>query len=127
MNTYSVLDVDFLKSSIYKDFILDNGGFGNLKVRAFSASEAMPVSGVRVVVSTLYNTDKIIFFDGVTDSSGVIEEIKLPAPKSNNDDETRPNKRVYEIDASYNNFNENYDVNIYDEVCTLQSIRIGER
>ena len=124
--TYNVNNKEFLESSIYRDFILDNRGFGNLKVRAYTASEAMPISGVSIIVSTIYNGDKIIFFEGLTNESGIIEKIKLPAPISNSDDEVRPNKRLYEIDASYKDFSDVYEVNIYDNVCTLQSISIGE-
>ena len=41
---------------------------------------ALPVSGLDVVVSTKYDGMNIIFFRGKTDASGMIENIKLPAP-----------------------------------------------
>ena len=68
---------EFMNTKSYQDFIKNNPGKGNLKIRAYAASEALPVSGLRIVVSSTINNQKIIFFDGLTDSSGMINTISL--------------------------------------------------
>ena len=66
MNTYSMFDKDFLASSLYQKFALENPEKGGLRIRAYAASEAIPVAGLKVEVSTIFEDNKIIFFDGFT-------------------------------------------------------------
>jgi hypothetical protein len=73
MNTYNINDVSFKNSEVYKSFINDYPVNGYLKIRAYSASGAIPVRGLKIVVSTNYQDNKIIFYDGITDTSGIIE------------------------------------------------------
>ena len=49
--TYNVNDKDFLNSEVYKSFINSNSGVGFLKIRAYAASGAVPISGLSIVVS----------------------------------------------------------------------------
>ena len=124
MYTYNVLDKDFMNSSLYKEFINNNSSRGSLRIRAYAASEAVPISNVKVTVSTIYENNKIIFFEGYTDSSGLIAKISLPAPSLNMNNLDIPNKRVYEVNAMYQNINNTYEVNIYENICVLQNINI---
>jgi len=65
-----ISEIDKLKNdSVYQDFLNSNPGVGNIKVRATSANEAFPVSGVSVVVSKVIGDNTIIFFEGMTDES----------------------------------------------------------
>ena len=52
---------------IYQEFIKDNPGQGTLKVRATSASEALPIKDVNIIVSKQIGNDTYIFFEGKTD------------------------------------------------------------
>lgn len=126
MNTYNINDVGFKNSEVYKSFINDYPVNGYLKIRAYSASGAIPVRGLKIVVSTNYQDNKIIFYDGITDTSGVIEKITLPAPKLDAGNENVPNKKVYDISATYppNLLNLNYQVNIYEDVFVIQNINV---
>lgn len=126
MNTYNINDQTFLNSDLYQDFIKDNPKIGRLRIRAFAANEAVPIEGVNITVSTIYNDNNIIFYKGVTDSSGLIERIFLPAPLLVTNNLEIPNKRVYEILATYpkDNLNTVYKVNIYEDVCVVQNINI---
>ena len=126
MNTYNINDVGFKNSEVYKSFINDYPVNGYLKIRAYSASGAIPVRGLKIVVSTNYRDNKIIFYDGITDTSGVIEKITLPAPKLDVGNENVPNKIVYDISATYppNLLNLNYQVNIYEDVFVIQNINV---
>ena len=94
---------EFMNTKSYQDFIKNNPGKGNLKIRAYAASEALPVSGLRIVVSSTINNQKIIFFDGLTDSSGMINTISLPAPQLNLNNLEVPATIRYEIDAFFDN------------------------
>ena len=126
MNTYNINDENFINSDIYKSFIKDNPVNGYLKIRAYSASQAIPVRGLKIVVSTEYNGDIIVFFNGFTDTSGVIEKITLPAPRLTSDNLDVPSKIVYDIKATYPNnlVDLKYQVNIYEDIFVIQNINI---
>ena len=126
MNTYNIEDETFKNSEIYKSFINDYPMIGYLKIRAYSASQAIPVRGLKIEVSTNYENNKIIFFDGATDKSGIIEKITLPAPKLDDYNENIPNKIVYDIKATYppNLVDLNYKVNMYEDIFVIQNINI---
>lgn len=122
MNTYNVNDESFQKTSIYENFMRENLGIGSLKIRAYAASEAIPIAGLKIIVMTNFEDNNIIFYEGVTDNSGIIEKIKLPTYKLQENDLVAPLKRVYKIIATINENRKEYDVNIYDGICVVQNI-----
>ena len=126
MNTYNINDENFKNTEAYRSFMNDNPANGYLKIRAYSASEAIHVRGLKITVSTEYEGNTIIFFDGVTDTSGVIEKIILPAPKLNSDNMNVPSRITYDINATYepNLVDLKYQVNIYEDVFVIQNINI---
>jgi hypothetical protein len=79
-----------------------------------------------IVISTNINNNKVIFFEGKTNQSGVIENITVPAPPILNNNLTNPPSLVYEISATYipDNINKVYSVNIYDNLTVIQNISI---
>ena len=101
MNTYNINDDNYKNSVEYQNFLKDNPETGYLKIRAYAASLAVPISGLRVVVSKDINNNKVIFFDGLTNESGVIERISLPAPKLDPNDLDVPNKITYDVNVTY--------------------------
>lgn len=114
---------DFMKTRDYQEFINNNPGKGNLKIRAYAASEALPVSNLKIVVSTEINNQRVVFFEGMTDSSGMINTISLPAPQLNVNNLEIPVTTRYEIDAYFNEMNKRiYYVNMYDGICVVQNI-----
>ena len=117
-------DDKFMKTDAYQEFIKINTGSGKLKIRAFAASEALPVENIKIIVSTIIGNEKIIFFEGKTDSSGMVENIVLPAPKINVNNMEVPNTIDYEITAiSDDNLKRQvYHVNMYDGICVVQNI-----
>ena len=126
MNTYYVTDKDFYKSEIFNDFLEQNPGKGYLRIRAFTASQAIPMSGLQVEVSKTIMNNKVIFFEGVTDESGVTPRIVLPAPKTNSDNLVAPLTTSYDINVYYKpqNIKQSYTVRIYDGLCVAQNINI---
>jgi len=126
MNTYNINDPNFINSSLYIKFLNDNPKQGRLKIRAYAANQALPISGLKIVISTLYDNSRIIFYEGETDSSGIIEKIILPAPTLDTNNLSAPNKTEYEISATYtpDNINTIYKINIYENICVVQNIDI---
>ena len=109
---------EFKKSSEYVDFIKNNPGVGRLKIRAYAASEALPVSGLNIIVSSIVFSKKIIFYNGVTDASGIIPTIELPCP-SLIDNLEIPNTIKYDIEVVGGN---TFSINMYDGICVVQNI-----
>ena len=126
MNTYSIYDEDYTNSFSYQRFLDENPSKGSLRIRAYAASEAIPISGLKVVVSKVIDNNNVIFFEGYTDESGLIEKISLPAPTLNIDNLIKPIKTTYEIKATYlpDNFSKIYNVNIYENIYVIQNIVI---
>ena len=112
---------EFMKTNDYTDFIKENPGIGRLKIRAYAASEALPVSNLKIVVSSIISSTKVIFYEGFTDTSGMIPNISLPAP-SLIDNLEIPKTIKYDIEASMNNSVSNFSINMYDGICVVQNI-----
>jgi len=126
MNTYNINDTNFINSNLYKQYIKKNPKVGFLKIRAYAANEAVPISGLNVIVSKEIDGNNVIFFEGVTDNSGVIEGITLPTETLNSDDLLAPNGTEYTINTLYSpdNIKNTYKINIYENVYVVQTIRI---
>ena len=111
-------------NEIYQKYLKENPGSGNLRIRAYAANGAVPISNLKVVVSKDIDNQKIIFFEGKTDESGIIDKIKLPAPIIDTDNLIKPNSTTYDITATYNNIDLLYIINMYDNVCVVQNISV---
>ena len=125
MNNISINDKEFTNSNAYMQFINNNNGIGYLKIRAYAASQALPIKGLKVLVNKKINGYNVNFFEGYTNESGTIENINLPAPKQDNNDLITPKSTSYEIIATLNNqISQNYIVNIYDKLYVIQNMSI---
>ena len=94
MNTYFINDEKLKNSDFYQEFIKSNPGKGNI------------------------GNNKVIFFDGVTDSSGMIQTLSLPTPSLEISNLEIPVGTIYYIEAD----NITYSVNLYDGICVVQNI-----
>ena len=103
-----------------------NKGKGGLKIRAYVTDEVFPIVGLKVVVSTISGDNKIIFYEGETDESGMIKELFLPAPAANDNDLVVPTATTYSIETTYvpDNKIQSFPINMYDGVCVVQNIVI---
>ena len=123
MDFITITNEEFMNSNVYKDFMNRNTGRGNLKIRAYAASEALPVSGLKITVSTMIDNKKVVFFDGETDASGMIQTLSLPTPKLNLDNLDEPLTIVYVVRAtSSDKSSREFLVNMYEGVCVVQNI-----
>ena len=60
---------EFKNTDLYEDFLLENSDIGNLKVQVFTAYGAIPIPDTKIVVYKDIEEYRVIFFQGVTDSS----------------------------------------------------------
>ncbi len=104
---------EFKNTDLYDDFIKENDYVGELKVQVFTAYGAVPVSNTNIVVYKDIEEYRVVFFQGVTDSSGIISDIVLPAPKMVTSNEEVPIYTIYNMTA----FNTGYE--------TLKNFSIG--
>ncbi len=75
------------------------------------------------MVSKIIDEEKVIFYEGVSDSSGTISNIELPTPIVGSDEDI-PKAAEYDILASYNNNNLNFKIKMYSNIKVLQNINI---
>ena len=103
-----------------------NPAQGYLRVRAYAASQAVPISNLNIVVSKQIGDTNVIFFEGKTNESGVIDKIVLPAPRLDPNNMDVPNSVTYEIRATSetDNINQTYIIYIYENVYVVQNISI---
>ena len=125
MNTYKI-NSDYIKSEEYQNYLKNNSGIGYLNIRAFSANEAIPIKGLKITVTNTIGNNTVIFFEGETDDSGMINNIALPAPKIDNDNLVLPSKATYNIISYYEpeNLKQTYKANIYNGIYVVQNINI---
>lgn len=126
MNIVNFDDQSFKNTQTYNNFLNNNPTTANLNIRASSANEALPISNVRIIVSKDIDNYKVIFFDGYTDTSGMINRIKLPTPSRISNDLDVPQGTLYDIEAIYtpDNLDRKYKVLMYPDICTVQNINI---
>lgn len=109
------------------DFMDSNDGYGYLKVQVSTSSGAYPLSGVDITIYKYIDGNNVIFFKGVTDESGIIDNIKLPTmPMKEVLKESDIAYTVYNLEAVYekDKFDKIYDVSIFDNIKVIQPIRV---
>ena len=86
---------------------------------------------MKITIKTEFEGNEIIFFEGETNSSGLIESIELPTPKVVLDNMVVhnmvvPKEIIYEIKASYpkENIDNTYKVNMYEGIHVVQNINV---
>ena len=124
MNSINFNDPNFIKTDTYKEFINKNNSNGILNIRAYAANAAIPISGLNVIVSKVLNNQKVIFFEGATDNSGIINQILLPTPSISDNNQEIPLSQDYDILAVYENQNLIFKVLMYSGIQVNQNINI---
>jgi hypothetical protein len=117
---------DFKNTGIYKNFENIHSSSGILKVESYTAYGAYPLSDVSIEVSKMFGNDKVIFFVGKTNDSGIIENIVLPTRKIVDEvnDASDILYTTYDLIAKYPKYNleKRYDVSIFDGVKVIQPV-----
>lgn len=95
---------DFQKKSEYSSFIKENSEVGSLKINVFAASSALPLPNTHIVITKKIGEDVVLFFDGMTNSSGEIDSILLPAPSMVSNNMDVPRYTFYDLEASHEGY-----------------------
>ena len=122
MNDINIDDPRLQSNVDYQKFVRDNPGMGYLKIRASSINEAIPASGINIRVSKVIGSNNVIFFEGATDESGMINDIVLPAPMAITNDLEAPKFTDYKITATGNDINQEYTISICCSITIIQYI-----
>ena len=64
------------------DFLKANPRQGSVRFRTYTARNALPVEGARVILSKMIGGSRHTFYDIITDSSGLTPVLELPAPSA---------------------------------------------
>lgn len=107
----------------------EDNSFGTLKVQVFAAQQVYPISSARVIVRP-GGEDKIIF-EGYTDSSGIVDNIRLPSPGKSLSEQPNSVKPYsqYDVFVTQPNFvSRNYlGVPVFPGVESIQTVRLVPR
>ena len=118
----------FEKTDEYKTFIEANPSTGVLKVQVFTADQAIPIANVEVFITKKIGDNDVLFFSGQTDSSGIVDNIILPAPKAeiNLDTFEVPKYTTYNLVVSSDEYKKikQYNISMYGDVKVLQYVKI---
>ena len=121
---YYFNDPVFKQTNIYQKYIQLNPTFGYLNIHSYAANAALPIEGMKIEISKNISNQKIIFFEGSTDNSGMIANIPLPTPNISSNDEEIPASQEYEISAKYENQTLNFIIKMYANIQVNQNINI---
>ena len=124
--TYYFDSDEFKRTGMYKNFMNIHDGTGILKVEASTASLAYPLSDVEIEVSKIFGEDKVIFYEGKTNESGIIESIILPTRKISKEIEDVSDifYTTYDLFAKDSKYDveKKYDVSIFDDIKVIQPV-----
>lgn len=119
---------EFQKTDAYLTFAKQNSDVGYLKVQAFMANQAIPISDVEILITKEFDGNVVLFYRGYTDSSGIIDNITLPAPADtyNASKETFSEFEVYDLTAVKESFQtlKKYTISMFGGLKVLQYIKM---
>ena len=124
INTYENMQ----RQEDWMNFEARNTSNGFLKVQVYSAQGAFPLKDARVVISKEFDNQQKIFYEMVTDESGITEPVSLPAPDASHSfvvDGMRPYEN-YNIEVSKDGFQTSLreGLPIFPGVVSLQPIQL---
>ncbi len=119
---------NFKKTDFYNQFILDNPDVGYLKIQAFTAYEAIPISDVDVIITKDIGDYRVVFYEGKTDVDGIINDIMLPAPKTVTSSDVEPSYTLYDLTCISYGYEtiKNYSIGMFGDVRVLQYVKMRQ-
>ena len=117
---------EFKSLEIYNDFMKKNPDKGFLKVQITTTNGLLPVEGVRVRIYKDIGEYNVLFFDGLSDSSGIIDNIILPAPRALSFTSLNvPEYSIYGMLLEKDGFkNKSINISVFSNIKVLQSVLI---
>ena len=110
------------KDKIYQEFLKENPENGILKVQVFMANQAIPIANVNILIEKEISNETLDFYFCLTNESGIIEAISLPAPKIEDND--KPKYVSYQLIVKHPNYQgpTTYTIPIYSGQKMLQYV-----
>lgn len=112
----------------YDEFVHEYPGRGSLKIQTSVANEAFPIKDVLVDVDLIYRGRRYTIYTDVTDESGIINNIVLPASpgSTSQSPQTVVNDPSYLISLYHPSFGTitNCAVTIHDRIETILPIAL---
>lgn len=119
---------EFKKTDEYEQFIKENPDKGSLKIQAFTAHQAIPIENAEIIITQDIGNNKVLFFKGYTDSSGIIDNIELPAPIGTVDLKAQeiPKYTSYNLTAIHEGYEsiKKYDIAMFGNVKIIQYVKM---
>lgn len=120
---------EYFNSEKHADYLKNNPGSGLLRIQVYTANQAFPLEDVEVKVYKEIDGKRVVFFNGVTDSSGIIDNINLPTKEVKKEVESASDimSTDYIIEAKYPKtcVAQDYIVSIYDDLKVIQPIKFA--
>ncbi len=120
---------EFKNTEDYKKFMEENPEMGYLKVNVYTAYKAVPIPNTEILITKTINNNNVIFFQGITNSSGSIENITLPAPKNVSliTKEAPPSYTLYDLTAVHKGYSlaKKSSIGIIGEMKVIQNIKMN--
>lgn len=79
------------------EFLKVNPRTGSLRFRTYTARNALPVEGARIVVSKMIGNSRHTFYDIITDNSGQTPVLEMPAPSAELSQKPRVSVQPYSL------------------------------
>ena len=114
-------------------FLEEDPQAGILKISATTGRGVIPVKDARVYVTKMLAGDRVIFFKGLTDESGAINDIVLPAPPRAEslikDIGNQVPYSEYDIKVEHPSYEMAYiyNVPIFEGIKSIQSVNMNEK
>lgn len=119
---------DFQNTADYQTFIEENPDVGNLKVEVFTAYGAIPIPDTEILITKTINNNTVVFFRGMTNSSGIIDNITLPSPPANYTPTpySLPMYTIYDLTAIHEGYEsiKKYNIGIFGGVKVIQYVKM---
>ena len=120
---------EYFNSEKHADYLKNNPGSGLLRIQVYTANQAFPLEDVEVKVYKEIDGKRVVFFNGDTDSSGIIDNINLPTKEVKKEVESASDimSTDYIIEAKYpkTGVAQDYIVSIYDDLKVIQPIKFA--
>lgn len=122
---YITLD-EFQRTDAYKQFMEENPDTGVLKVNVFTAGGAIPLSNTNILILKQIGPYQVLFYNGVTDSMGVVDSIVLPTPKRVSNNVDLPSYTFYELSAIHMGYQDikQYTIMMFGNTKVIQYVKL---
>ena len=118
----------FKETEEYEKFLQDNPSLGTLKVEVFTANESIPIPNTQVLITKNIDNNDVLFYKGVTSSSGIIDNVSLPAPNpvlnASYDNELK--YTIYDLTAINDDFEtiKKYKIAMFGDIKVIQYVKM---